>query len=51
MCIRDRVMNVMADTQTPQGVLAVVRQKRYTMDDIVKPAPDGRSLALSLIHI
>ena len=40
--VSDVVMNVMADTQTPQGVLAVVRQKRYTMDDIVKPAPDGR---------
>ena len=28
--VSDVVMNVMADTQTPQGVLAVVRQKRYT---------------------
>ena len=26
--VSDVVMNVMADTQTPQGVLAVVRQKR-----------------------
>ena len=36
--VSDAAMNVMADTQTPQGVLAVVRQKRYTMDDIVRPA-------------
>ena len=48
--VSDVVMNVMADTQTPQGVLAVVRQKRYTMDDIVKPAPDGRSLAIMVLE-
>ena len=36
--VSDAAMNVMADTRTPQGVLAVVRQKRYTMDDIVRPA-------------
>ena len=28
------VMSAMADTQTPQGILAVVRQKIYTLDDI-----------------
>ena len=48
--VSDVVMNVMADTQTPQGVLAVVRQKRYTMDDIVKPAPDGRALAIMVLE-
>ena len=29
------VMSAMADTQTPQGILAVVRQKIYTLDDIL----------------
>lgn len=47
--VSDVVMNVMADTQTPQGVLAVVRQKRYTMEDILKPA-DGRPLAIMVLE-
>lgn len=33
--VTDIVMNVMADTRTPQGVLAVARQKRYDLEDIL----------------
>ncbi len=33
--VTDVVMKVMADTQTPQGVLAVVKQKNYRLGDIL----------------
>lgn len=39
--VTDVVMNVMADTQTPQGVLAVARQKHYTLEDILKNVGEG----------
>lgn len=32
--VSDAVMKAMADTQTPQGVLAVVRQKNWTLEDV-----------------
>ena len=48
--VSDAAMNVMADTRTPQGVLAVVRQKRYTMDDIVRPASGVRPLAIMVLE-
>lgn len=46
------VMNVMADTRTPQGILAVVKQKTYTMDHILgirhkDQGEEGSSLAAS----
>lgn len=34
--VTDSVFGAMSDTQTPQGVLALVRQYEYTMDDILK---------------
>ena len=33
--VTDAVMKVMADTRTPQGVLAVVRQKDYKLEDML----------------
>lgn len=33
--VSDQVMKVMADTQTPQGILALVRQKHYTLKEII----------------
>lgn len=33
--VSDVVMKVMADTQTPQGVLAVVKQKSHTLEQIL----------------
>ena len=43
-------MGVMADTQTPQGVLAVARQKKYTLDDILKGPGSGKRLAIMILE-
>ncbi|MBS1484061.1 MAG: RNA methyltransferase [Clostridium sp.] len=51
--VTDIVMGVMADTQTPQGVLAVARQKKYTLDDILKglgSAGSGKRLAIMILE-
>ena len=37
--VTESVMKAMADTQTPQGVLAVVRQKHYSLEDVIKEKP------------
>lgn len=37
--VSDSVMRHMADTQTPQGVIAIVRQKNYTREDIINVIP------------
>lgn len=34
--VTDEVMKAMADTKTPQGILAVARQRQYEMKDILK---------------
>ena len=34
--VTDAVFSAMSDTQTPQGVLALVRQYRYGIDDLLK---------------
>ena len=34
--VSDEVMKKMSDTQTPQGVLAVVRQYEYTMEEVLE---------------
>ena len=36
--VSEPVMRAMADTQTPQGILAVVRQKTYTLESILEGA-------------
>lgn len=36
--VSDEVMNYMSDTQTPQGILAVARQRSCTLDEILKAA-------------
>lgn len=33
--VSDQVMKVMADTQTPQGILALVKQKHYSLEEIL----------------
>ena len=48
--VTDIVMGVMADTQTPQGVLAVARQKKYTLDDILKGPGSGKRLAIMILE-
>lgn len=55
--VTDVVMNVMADTRTPQGVLAVARQKKYTLEEILKGrdgsgpvnGTEGREAGLALM--
>lgn len=37
--VSDSVMKAMADTQTPQGILAVVRQKHYRLEEILSGNP------------
>ncbi len=44
--VSDDVFRVMADTQNPQGILALVRQASYTIDDLF---PGGSDAALILI--
>ena len=34
--VSDQVFAAMSDTQTPQGVLALVRQFSYGMEDLLK---------------
>ena len=34
--VEDRVFKAMADTMTPQGVLAIVRRPSYTLEDMLK---------------
>jgi TrmH family RNA methyltransferase len=34
--VSEEVMNKMADTQTPQGVLAVIRQYPYTLEEVLE---------------
>ena len=41
--VSDDVMRKMADTQTPQGVIAVVKQAKWTMEDVIKGASDDGS--------
>ena len=36
--VSDVVMNYMADTKTPQGVLAVVKQRHYRLEELLPPA-------------
>lgn len=48
--VTDIVMNIMADTRTPQGVLAVVRQKRYTLEDILSGTQGEGRLAIMILE-
>ena len=47
--VSEAVMAAMADTRTPQGVLAVARQKCYTLEEILQPK-EGRPLALMVLE-
>ncbi|MBE5858869.1 MAG: RNA methyltransferase [Butyrivibrio sp.] len=48
--VSDDVMKKMADTQTPQGILAVVRQKKWTLDDMTAKTSDGREPLLLILE-
>lgn len=40
--VADQVMKVMADTQSPQGILALVRQRHYTLKEIIKSQTENK---------
>lgn len=40
--VSDDVFKAMADTQTPQGVLALVKQYHYSLDEVLKNKVDGK---------
>ena len=50
--VTDAVMNAMADTKTPQGVLAVVKQKNCCLEDLIRKTPSqGKKLLMILENI
>lgn len=48
--VTEEVMKAMADTRTPQGVLAVARQKTYALDDLIKPGKENAPILLMLLE-
>ena len=40
--VADNVFAHMSDTQTPQGVMAVINMKEYSVDDIIKAGSDRK---------
>lgn len=48
--VTDTVMKVMADTQTPQGILALAEQARYTLSGLIRRPGDARLLLLETIQ-
>ncbi|MCI8576504.1 MAG: RNA methyltransferase [Lachnospiraceae bacterium] len=39
--VKDEVFRALSDTRTPQGILALVRQYHYTLDQVAKTSGDG----------
>lgn len=48
--VSDPVMKVMADTQTPQGILALVRQKQWSLEEIFNSSVPAHLLILETIQ-
>ena len=48
--VTDEVFRKMSDTQSPQGILSVVRQMRYTMEDLLKAGKGADSPMLLLLE-
>ncbi len=46
--VREDIFRKLSDTRTPQGILAVVRQRHYSLEDILKRR-QGRTSALFLM--
>ena len=49
--VSDSVMRAMADTQTPQGVLCLVRQYHYSLDDLLAASGSRAPLLLALENL
>lgn len=47
--VTDEVFRAFSDTQTPQGILAVVRQSHYTLEDVAHTRKDGGRAAHMMI--
>ncbi|MDO5415903.1 MAG: RNA methyltransferase [Lachnospiraceae bacterium] len=48
--VADPVMKVMADTQTPQGILALVKQKHYTLEEILAQPGEAHLMVLETLQ-
>lgn len=48
--VEDKIFQKMSDTQTPQGILALVRQKEYSLSDILDGKQNGCILILDEIQ-
>lgn len=48
--VSDSVFKKISDTVTPQGILAVVRQKTYSIEDIIKSRNKKKAVLLYLIE-
>ncbi len=48
--VTDDVMKKMADTQSPQGILAVVKQKKWTVEDMAKKKNNGPEPLLLILE-
>lgn len=49
--VSDNVYNHMSDTKTPQGIMAVVRMREYTLSDIVSGKENGAPLILCVENL
>lgn len=49
--VSDAVFAAMADTQTPQDILALVRQRHYTVDEVTAAADGRPALLMVLEHL
>lgn len=47
--VTDEVFKALSDTQTPQGILALVKQYHYTIDQVAGTGGDGAAPALLMI--
>lgn len=48
--VTDEVMKAMSDTETPQGILAVARQRQYEMKDILKRQDKAHLMILETLQ-
>ena len=48
--VSDQVMGVMADTKTPQGILALVRQKHYRLEEILDAGENPLIMVLETLQ-
>lgn len=49
--VADNVFAHMSDTQTPQGVMAVINMKEYSVDDIINAGSDRKPLIIAIENL